>query len=172
LRANTSATTVTWANIDTGAEAISSTYYLWAVADADATTFTVMISLSNTAPTGATYYRKLGSFYNDASGNITQITNDNDSLAPSYVKGQGNYYKIDSFSTGSIGAGSSTAVSFSFTFASAPIVVVGAKDFTGSDENAGMISASGVSTTGATIYNTDNAGKAAYGIAIGQVLAQ
>jgi len=73
LRANTSATTVTWANIDTGAEAISTTYYLWAIADADATTFTVMVSLSNTAPTGATYYALLGAFYNDSSGNITNI---------------------------------------------------------------------------------------------------
>jgi hypothetical protein len=32
-----------------------------------------MVSLSNTAPTGATYYVLLGEFYNDSSGNITNI---------------------------------------------------------------------------------------------------
>jgi hypothetical protein len=76
LRANTAAVTVTWGMIDTGAEEASKTYYLWAVGDADATTFTVMISLSNTAPTGATYYKRLGSFYNDSSSNITALTDD------------------------------------------------------------------------------------------------
>ncbi len=70
LRTNTSATTVTWANIDTGSEANSTTYYVYAVADTDATTFTIEISTNSTAPTGATYYKKLGSFYNDSSGNI------------------------------------------------------------------------------------------------------
>jgi len=38
----------------------------------------VNISLSSTAPTGATYYVRLGSFYNDASGNIAWVKNDND----------------------------------------------------------------------------------------------
>jgi hypothetical protein len=82
-RQNTSATTVTWANIDTGAEANSTTYYLYAIADTDATTFTVSISISSTTPTGATYYKRLGSFYNDSSGNIdaSKITNDNNYYA-------------------------------------------------------------------------------------------
>lgn len=70
FRANTSATTVTWSNIDTGSEASSTHYYYYAVADADATTFTVTISTSASAPTGATYYKKLGGFYNNASGDI------------------------------------------------------------------------------------------------------
>ncbi len=69
LRTNTSTTSVGWANIDAGAEEASTTYNVFAVADTDATTFTVMISKSS-APTGATYYKKLGSFYNDASSNI------------------------------------------------------------------------------------------------------
>jgi hypothetical protein len=77
-RRNTSATSVTWANIDTGVEAVSQTYYVYAVADTDATTFTFLISTNSTTPTGATYYRKLGSFYNNSSGDIEQITNDND----------------------------------------------------------------------------------------------
>lgn len=75
--ANTSNTTVTWANIDTGAEANSTTYYIYAIASSTtATTFTCVISTNSSAPTGYTYYRKLGSFYNDASGNITLIATD------------------------------------------------------------------------------------------------
>lgn len=77
MRQNTSAVNVTFADIDTGAEASSTTYYLYAVADADATTATFKISASSTAPTGVTYYKRLGSFYNDASSNISQIINDN-----------------------------------------------------------------------------------------------
>jgi len=83
FRANTSATTVGWADIDTGSEASSTTYYVYAVADADANTFTCTISTNSSTPTGKTYYRRLGSFYNDASGNITNISND-DSIKPSY----------------------------------------------------------------------------------------
>lgn len=64
MRENTSATSVTWANIDTGAEG-DDTYYVYAVADAEATTFTIMVSLSATTPTGATYYKRLGYFIND-----------------------------------------------------------------------------------------------------------
>ena len=78
-RRTTSNITVTWSDIDTGAEESSKTYYLYAVADSDATTFTVMISGSATSPTGATHYRRLGSFYNDSDGDIEPylITNDN-----------------------------------------------------------------------------------------------
>jgi hypothetical protein len=76
MRSNPSATTITWSDIDTGAEAISTTYYVYAVADADATTVTFKISISNTAPTGVTYYKRLCSFYNNAAGDIEQIKND------------------------------------------------------------------------------------------------
>jgi len=75
LRRNTSDTTVTWANIDTGAEANSTTYYVYAVADANATTSTFMISASATTPTGATFFKLIGTFYNDASGNIQEVGN-------------------------------------------------------------------------------------------------
>lgn len=75
LRRNTVDTTVTWANIDTGAEASSTVYYVYAVADTSATTFTVKISTSASAPSGATYYRKIGVFYNDGSSNIAEISN-------------------------------------------------------------------------------------------------
>lgn len=76
---NTSTTAVAWTNIDTGAEATATTYYVYAVMSAASdTTFTCKISTSSTAPAGSTYYRRLGSFYNDASGNITLINNDDD----------------------------------------------------------------------------------------------
>ena len=74
FRANTSATTVTWADIDVSAEGSSTTYYVHAVADTDATTFTCKISTSETAPTGCTYYKSLGSFYNNSDGDIEQIS--------------------------------------------------------------------------------------------------
>jgi hypothetical protein len=160
LRANTAAVTVTWGMIDTGAEEASKTYYLWAVGDADATTFTVMVSLSSTAPTGATYYKYLGSFYNDASSNITQTVDDNDNDS-AYIKGQGNYYKID---TGSISG--SGGVSFSFTFAAAPVVLVSQAVL--ADHNANY-NASSITTAG---FTAGNIGGAAKWIAIGQVLAQ
>lgn len=79
FRQNTSSTNVTFSDLDTGSEASSTTYYLYAVCDADATTATFKVSASSTAPTGVTYYKRLGSFYNDASSNITYsgIANDN-----------------------------------------------------------------------------------------------
>ena len=72
MRANTSTTTLTWADLDTGAEASSTTYYVYAVADADATVFTGVISVNSSTPDSgaATYYKLLGSFENDADGDI------------------------------------------------------------------------------------------------------
>jgi hypothetical protein len=80
LRTNTSATSVSWSDLDTGAEAASTTYYLYAVSDTDADTFTIKISASGSAPTGCTYYRYLASFYNNANSNIdaSSISNIND----------------------------------------------------------------------------------------------
>ncbi len=75
FRRMSSETTVDWDDIDTGSEEASDTYYMYAVADTDITGVTFKISLSSTSPTGATYYRKLGSFDNDASSNITEISN-------------------------------------------------------------------------------------------------
>jgi hypothetical protein len=128
-----------------------------------------MVSLSNTAPTGATYYCKLGSFYNDSSGNITQITNDNYISDYTAVKGQGNYYKIDSGTFTSITNGNK-AVSFSFTFASAPIVICNAYADNNHDEWYFYISS--VSTTGFNHYNRNGSAVSFSYIAIGQVLAQ
>lgn len=80
FRVNTSDLTLTWTDIDTGAEENSTLYYVYVLADAAGTTFTGKISKSASAPSGATFYRKVGSFYNDGSGNIdplqiTSLTN-------------------------------------------------------------------------------------------------
>ena len=85
MQLNTSSTTVTWSDIDTGAEASSTTYYLYAYqATVTDTDFDVAISTSSSAPTGIIYYAKLGSFYNDGSSNILNdetITNENNYYA-------------------------------------------------------------------------------------------
>lgn len=75
LRRNASDTTVTWSDIDTGSEANSTQYYVYALADSAATTFTVQVSTSASAPSGATFYKQIGTFYNDASGNIRDVGN-------------------------------------------------------------------------------------------------
>src|SRR3990167_1823958 len=72
MRLNTSTTSVGWGDIDTGAEAAGTTYIVWALCDADATTATFKISTSTSAPSGATSYAKIGSFYNNASSDIDQ----------------------------------------------------------------------------------------------------
>jgi len=69
FRRNTSSTTVTFANLDTGSE-VENTYYVYANGDADATTFTCVVSLSSSAPTGVTYYKRLGYFTNNSSLDI------------------------------------------------------------------------------------------------------
>jgi len=76
FRRNTGDTTVDWGDIDTGAEDTSKRYYVFACADAAATTFTVVISLSPTAPDGLTLFRRIGSFFNDGSDNITDVNDD------------------------------------------------------------------------------------------------
>lgn len=76
MRQNTSSTNVTFSDLDTGAEASNTTYYVYANCDADATTATFKISASSTSPTGITSYKRLGNFLNDSSSNITTIDND------------------------------------------------------------------------------------------------
>ena len=83
-RENTSALTLAWTDIDTGGEESSKTYYVYACADTDATTFTAVISLNSSSPSEVTYYKRLGSFYNDSDGDISNndsLTNDNDYYA-------------------------------------------------------------------------------------------
>lgn len=74
---NTTSIDIGWGNIDVPAEATSTTYYVYAYQNVTAT-FTVdfFISTSVAAPTGGTYFLRLGSFYNNAAGNIERIFND------------------------------------------------------------------------------------------------
>lgn len=72
LRKNTSDTDVTFADIDTGARANSTQYYVWASADASATSVAFKISLSRTTPTGLTKYSLLGGFSTDSDGDIIE----------------------------------------------------------------------------------------------------
>jgi hypothetical protein len=77
FRGNTSTTNITFSDLDTGSES-AGTYYVYANCDATATTATFKISSSSTSPSGVTYYKRIGSFVNDGSNNITasSITND------------------------------------------------------------------------------------------------
>lgn len=73
---NTTTSSLTTANLDTGASfASSTTYYIYAGATSStASLATGYISLSNTAPAGVTYYSQLGNFTTDSNGNIATIT--------------------------------------------------------------------------------------------------
>jgi len=64
LRRITSVTTLTAADLDTGAMAVGY-YYIYATADAAASTPVFKFSASDTTPTGYTYYKKIGWFYNE-----------------------------------------------------------------------------------------------------------
>lgn len=71
-RRNTSPVTVEASNLDTGSMAVGY-YYIYAVADSGATTFTVKISASASAPTGLTNFELIGWFYNETSS-VLDIT--------------------------------------------------------------------------------------------------
>lgn len=89
-RRTTTATTVNWSDIDTGAEANSTQYYVYATADTDITGMVFKISTSSTAPSGATYYRKIAEFYNSSAGAITHLKslrNDDGADYPDMIKG-------------------------------------------------------------------------------------
>lgn len=96
FRGNTSTTNVTFSDLDTGAEASGTTYYIFANCDAVATTATFKISASSSSPSGVTYYKKLGSFYNDSSSNIQASSITNDSVAIGSLFGD---YASKSFGT-------------------------------------------------------------------------
>lgn len=62
------ATTVAWADLDTGAEAVGTNYYVYAVLATGVLDF--KISASASAPTGYTYYQLVGWFHNNPSGDV------------------------------------------------------------------------------------------------------
>ncbi len=110
LRSNAADLDVDFTDLDTGAEAGSTTYYVYAVADVDEVGFTAMISLSSSAPTGATYYKRLGSFYNNSGSDVTLINNDNDNkeITTRVSKSSGVEYQasVDGYLYGSVQSGS------------------------------------------------------------------
>lgn len=106
MQSNSSATTITWNDIDTGAEETGKKYYIYAVqATATDSDFDIKISLSSTSPTGSTYFERLGSFFNNSDGNIERIDNDFSLSTPEYDSGwfstsvDTNYTKAHSLST-------------------------------------------------------------------------
>jgi len=185
-RRNTSATTVTWAMIDTGAEAASTTYYVYANADADATTFTVTVSTSSSAPTGVTSYKKLGSFYNDSSSNIERgkVYDEPSGSLKANSSGQGFMMSVQdygsstssytskeqwdlrvAYGSASVGGNSSTAISnMLFTSAATYKAVVCVTGSTEVTENATVSQSSG---SAMTIYNEQPATRTLNWIAIG-----
>lgn len=68
LRKNTSTTNITFSDIDTGARATNTVYYVYANGDASATTVTFKISASSSTPTGVTNYRRIGTFKTNGTG--------------------------------------------------------------------------------------------------------
>lgn len=76
---NTGTTTATATNLDTGSSfTASTTYYVYAgTSTVTAQNFVVTLSLNNTAPSGVTYYKQLGNFTTDSSGNIGEIVDYN-----------------------------------------------------------------------------------------------
>lgn len=76
MRQNPNSINITASNLDTGGSfSSSSTYYVYATCDSDVTGNSFFISLNSSAPTGSTYYAKLGSFYVNSATAITRISN-------------------------------------------------------------------------------------------------
>lgn len=135
-RRTTAATPIDWSMLDTGVEAVSTQYYLYATADTDITGMLFKISASSTSPSGITYYRKIGQFYNDSSGNITNVVSyreDYGTDRPDAVEGwvnfdgEGTVTVNDQYNVSSItdnGTGDYT-VNWATAFASTSYAVVG-----------------------------------------------
>lgn len=129
-RVNPTATTVAWTEIDTGSEAASTTYYLYAIADGDTETFTVVISTNSTTPGGTShdYYKRLGSFYNDSSSNITNISDDSSKQLGAWLsRSEGTIYQAttDGFVTAYVnGVGTDWPTAIGYSDAATPPTTV------------------------------------------------
>ena len=66
MRRNTATVTLTTSDLDTGSFADDTYYYIYAVADSAATTFTCKISASASSPTGLTNFELIGWFFNQS----------------------------------------------------------------------------------------------------------
>jgi len=98
LRRITSVTTLTAADLDTGSMAVGA-YYIYATADAAASTPVFKFSASATTPTGYTYYKKIGWFYNETAS-VLDVTK----LQVSSFTGGGNVNST-SYQTGEVATG-------------------------------------------------------------------
>ena len=129
--ANTSTTTMSSTNIDTGSISPSSTYYIYAYASSTtATTFSVIYSASSTSPTGITYYQQIGKFTTDGSSNFISAssnTNTQIGLGTWSSKSFGSPYQAgtDGFFMGSCGntGSGSTGISCITDSSSSPSTV-------------------------------------------------
>lgn len=88
-RRESSSTTVTWSDLDTGSEAASTQYYVYASGDTDETGIDIKISASSTSPSGITYYRKIGYFYNNSDSDIVDVGNIKEGDCPNIMKATG-----------------------------------------------------------------------------------
>lgn len=92
MRRSTSNITVTTADLDTGSSFTDATYhYVYATADTDIDGFVEKVSISSTAPAGATQYRMIGGFYYTTAGGITSVgsVSGGDVASHSFVKKNG-----------------------------------------------------------------------------------
>lgn len=100
IRHKSTDTTLTNADLDTGASFTNSTaHWIYATADSAVTTPVYKISTNASTPTGFTNYRRIGGFYVDGSGNIIFVWSDS---RPSVKPGEVIYeYKKTSSATDS-----------------------------------------------------------------------
>lgn len=160
-RRATSTTSVGWSDIDTGAEANSTQYYVYLTADTDVTGVVFKISTSLTAPSGSTYYRKIGEFYNDSSGNISRVLSyrsEEGTDYPDILKGWINFNGVtdvinDSYNVSSItdnGMGDYTVVwTTSFSNANYAVSITG---------NANCYSLNSIATGSVRFYTNSETG--------------
>jgi len=74
MYARSAAFNITFANLDTGAEAAGTNYYVYAIPGATAGQFDAIISASATTPTGYANYRLIGWFHNNVSSAVLRFS--------------------------------------------------------------------------------------------------
>jgi len=99
----TTVTTLTASDLDTGAMAVGA-YYIYATADTAASTPVFKFSASATTPTGYTYYKRIGWFYNETAS-VLDVTK----LQVSSFTGGGNINQVF-FQTGAVATGTTLMV--------------------------------------------------------------
>lgn len=186
---NSGTTTIDFTNIDTGAEASATTYYVYAIAaTTSSTSATFKISANSTSPSGITYYKLIGTFYNNSASDIDpskvyaepygssptdangakmiQAVYDYGSSTSSYTARSGAV--IMAYGATTIGSGSSSSISnLPFTNSSSYVCTASETAGGSTDESRGSIGVSISSGSVASVYNTDNASHSAYWFCVG-----